>query len=109
MVLDIKSIFIDAFIKFFDHIIWFVPIIIIIAMYMFFFRSEIAYNCDLTKREKDRLTEKSFLVVIILLSGSIAYLYIKEYFFLLSVVLSVILTYFLYLIGIIDMLVEKWR
>ena len=92
MVLDIKSIFIDAFIKLFDNIIWFVPIIIIIAMYMFFFRSEIAYNWDLTKREKNKLTEKSFLAIVIFTSATIAYLYIKEYFFLLSVALTFILS-----------------
>jgi len=107
MVLDIKSIFIDAFIKLFENVIWVVPIALIIAIYLFFFRNEVAYDWELTRREKNKLTEKSFLGIVILISATIAYLYIKEYYFLLVIVLSFILTYFLYSVGIIDMIAEK--
>jgi hypothetical protein len=82
---------------------------LIVALYFFYFRYEVAYDLELTKRERNKLTEKSLLAIIIISGATIAYLYIKEYFFLLSVALSVILTYFLYLTGFFDMLVEKWR
>ncbi len=109
MVLDIKSIFIDTFTKLFENVLWLVPIALIVAIYLFFFRNEIAYDWELTKRERNKLTEKSFLAIAIIAGAMITYLYIKEYFFLLSVALSVILTYFLYMLGFFNMLVEKWR
>lgn len=107
MALDIKQIFIDAFLHFFEHILWFLPIVFIIVLYLFFFRNEIAYDWELTNREKNKLSEKSLLGIIVITVATIAYLYIKEHIFLLAIVLSIILTYFLYLIGFVDMIYEK--
>ena len=107
MIIDIKQIFIDAFIKLFENVLWLLPIAFFIAIYLFFFRKEIAYDLGLTKRERTKFTEKSFLAIAIISSSTIAYLYIKEYFFLLSIVLSGVLTYFLYRIGLFDLVIEK--
>ena len=103
MIIDIKQIFIDAFTNLFENVLWLVPIAFIVALYLFYFRYEVAYDLELTKRERNKLTEKSFLTIIIIIGSTIAYLYIKEYFFLLSVVLFFILTYFLYLTGVLDL------
>jgi len=108
MTIDIQQIFINAFINLFENVLWLVPIAFIVAIYLFIFKYEVAYNLELTKRERNRLTEKLLLVIIVITGSTIAYLYIKEYFFLLSMALSFILTYyFLYLVGIFDMIVEK--
>lgn len=107
MVLDSKQIFIDAFLNLFEHILWLLPIVFIIVLYLFFFRNEIAYDWELTNRERNRLTEKTFVAIIVILGATITYLFVKEYFFLLAIVVSVILTYFLYLIGFVDMIIEK--
>jgi len=84
-----------------------VPIAFIVAIYLFLFRYEVAYDLELIKVEHNKLTEKSLLAIILIAGATMAYLYIKEYFLLLSVVISVILTYFLYLTGILDMLAER--
>jgi len=109
MVLDIKSIFIDAFTKIFESNLGLIAIVFVVAIVAYIFRHEISYDLDLTRREKNKLTEKTLLIPLVIGGATIAYLYIKEYFFLLSVVISFILTYFLYWIGFLDMVIEKWE
>jgi len=109
MTLDMKSIMIDTFTKMFEGNLGLVAIIFVVAIVAFIFRHDIAYDFDLTRREKNKFTEKTILIPLGITVSTIGYLYIKEQYFLLSVVLSVIVTYFLYLFGILDMIVEKWR
>lgn len=109
MTIDIKSIFIDTFTKMFGSNLWLIAIISAVVMVVFIFRHSIAYNLDLTKREKNKLTEKALLILIFIGVATIAYLYVKEYYFLLSLTISFILTYFLYQIGFLDMVIEKWE
>ena len=105
--IDIKSMLADTFIKLIDSNIGFVVLFFVISVLLFFFRHEIGFDFDLTRREKNRLSEKSLIGIIFLGGAVLVYLFVKEYFFLLSCVLSVILTYFLYLFGFIDRMIEK--
>ena len=107
MVIDIKSIMIDNLTKMFESNLGLIAIIFVVAIVVYIFRHNIAYDFDLTRREKNKLTEKTILIPLGITAATIGYLFIKEQYFLLSVVLSVILTYFLYLVGIVDMIVEK--
>ncbi len=107
MSLDIHQILIDAFANWFENILWILPIAFIVALYLFFFRDEVSYDLSLTKRERNKLTEKSLLAIIIITTATIAYLYIKGHFFILLIGLSVIMTYFFYLVVFFDMMVEK--
>ena len=107
MTIDTKQIFIDTFTNLFESVLWLVPIAFIVAIYLFFFRYEVAYYLELSKREHNKLTEKLLLAITMITAATITYLYIKEYFFLLSLAVSFILTYFLYLVGIIDMIANK--
>jgi hypothetical protein len=109
MIIDIKSIFIEQFTSMFEHVIWIVPVIFAVTLYAFVFRREVAYDLNLARREENRLGEKSLLIAIVILMATVAYLYIKEHFFLLSAILSVILTYFLYTFGVIDMIIAWWE
>ena len=107
MVFDIKPLLFEQFTKLYENFIWLIPLVFAVVLYLFFFRHEIAHDFLLTHREKNNLTEKSLMAIIFITGATIAYLYIKEYFFLLLLIISVILTYFLYLVGFFDMLVEK--
>ena len=107
MSLDIHQILIDAFTNLFENIFWLLPIAFNVALYLFSFRDEVSYDLSLSKRERNKLTEKSLLAIIIIATATIAYLYIKGHFFILFIGLCVILTYFLYLVGFFDMIVEK--
>ena len=109
MIIDVKSALTNSFIQFFDNIVWLVPIVLSIAVYLFVFRREVAYDLNLSYREQKNLGAKSFMAIIVITGATLFYLYVKEYFFLLSVALSVILTYFLYLTGIFDMIIEWWE
>ena len=107
MVLDIKPILIDQFTKLFENFMWLIPIAFVVALYFFFFRHEVSEELMLSRREKNRLTEKSLLAIIMIAGATIAYLYFKGHYFLLAIIVSVVLTYFLYLAEVIDMIVEK--
>jgi len=106
MALNINQIFIDAFTNLFENVLWLVPIAFIVAIYLFIFRYEVAYDFNLTRRGSTKLRINSFLTIIIIIGITSTYLYVKEYFFLLSVIISFILTYFLYFIGFFDMIIE---
>jgi hypothetical protein len=84
-----------------------IPVAFAIAIYLFFFRHEIADDFMLTRREKNRLSEKSLMAIILIAGATITYLYVKEHYILLTIAISFIVTYFLYLVGIIDMIVDK--
>jgi hypothetical protein len=105
MIIDIKPILIEQF----EHAIWILPIVFAVALSTFVFRREVAYGLDLTRREENRLGEKSLLTIIAIFLATMVYLYTKEYFFLFSVLLSVALTYFLYAFGVIDMIIAWWE
>ena len=107
MVLDLKPILIEQFTKLFENFIWLIPVAFAIAIYLFFLRHEIAEEFMLTHRKKNKLFKKSLMAIILITGVTIAYLYIKEYYFLLVLVIIIVVTYFLYLIGIIDMIVDK--
>lgn len=107
MVLDIKSILIDQFTKLFENFMWLIPIILGVALYFFFFQHEVSEELMLTRLEKNRLIEKSLLAILLITCASVAYLYIKGHYFLLAIIASAVLTYFLYMIGLIDMVVNK--
>ena len=105
--IDIKSIFADTVINLIESNIIFVVVLFVISLFVFFFRHEISYDFDLTRKENNRLSEKSLLGIIFLGGAILVYLFVKEYFFLLAFPLSVILTYFLYLFGFLDRIIEK--
>ena len=107
MVIDVKAIFIEQFTKLFENFIWLLPVLFVFALYLFFFRHDISKDFMLTRREKNKLTEKSFLAIILILGATVAYLYIKGYYFLLAIVASAIVIYILYLVGIINMVLQK--
>jgi len=100
--IDIKSILADTVIKSIESNIGIVVVFFLISSLLFFFRYEIGFDFDLTRREKNRLSEKSLLGIVFLGGAILVYLFVKEYFFLLAFALSFILTYFLYLLGFID-------
>ena len=105
--IDIKSIFADTVVKLIESNIGFVVVFFVISLLLFFFRYEIGFDFDLTRREKNRLSEKSLLGIIFLGGAILFYLFMQEYFFLLASALSVILTYFLYLFGFLDKIINK--
>jgi len=105
--IDIKSIFADTVVNLIESNIGFVVVFFVISLLLFFFRYEIGFDFDLTRREKNRLSEKSLLGIIFLGGAILFYLFMKEYFFLLASALSVILTYFSYLFGFLDKIINK--
>ena len=107
MTIDLKSIMIEQFTGMFENHLGLIAIIFVVAIVAFTFRHAIAYNLDLTKREHNKFSEKTLLISILIVIGTMSYFYIKQQYFMLSLGISVILTYFLYLIGILDMLAER--
>jgi len=105
--IDIKSIFADTVVNIIESNIGFVVVFFVISLLLFFFRYEIGFDFDLTPREKNRLSEKLLLGIIFLGGAILFYLFMQEYFFLLASALSVILTYFLYLFGFLDKIVDR--
>ena len=107
MTIDLKSIMIEQFTRMFENHLGLIAIIFAVAIVAFTFRYTIAFHLDLTKREENKLTEKTILIPIVILMLTAGYLYAKQHFFLLSIELSFILTYILYMVEIFDMFVEK--
>jgi len=109
MIIDFKSIFTKQYTHIFEHHLGLIAIVFAVAIIAFTFRYTIAYNLQLTKRKRNKFTEKIILILLFIIIATAGYLYIKQDFFILSIsiILSVILTYFLYLVGIVDMIVEK--
>jgi len=107
MIIDFKSILIEQFTSMFENHLGLIAIVFAVAIVAFTFRHTIAYDLQLTKRERNKFTEKTILIPLLIVIATAGYLYIKQDFFLLSIVISVILTYFLYFVGILDMIVEK--
>ena len=107
MAIDLKSILIEQFTSTFENHLGLIAIVFAVAIVAFTFRHYIAFYLDLTKREENKLTEKTILIPIVILIVTAGYLYTKQHFFLLSIELSFILTYILYIVGIFDMLVQK--
>jgi len=107
MVIDLKTILIEHFTSMFENHLGLIAIVFAVAIVAFIFRHYIAFYLDLSQREENKLIEKIILIPIVILMLTAGYLYAKQHFFLLSIELSFILTYILYIVGIFDMLVEK--
>lgn len=107
MIIDLKSILTEQFTRMFENHLGLIAIVFAVAIVAFIFRHTIAYDLQLTKRERNKLTEKTILIPIFIIMAMTSYLYIKELYFLLFVELYVILTSFLYFSGLFDMIVEK--
>lgn len=107
MIIDLKFILTEQFTSTFENHLGLIVIVFAVAIVAFIFRHAIAYDLHLTKREHNKFTEKTILLPLFIVIAIVGYLYIKQDFFLLSLIISVILTYFLYLVGILDMIVEK--
>jgi small-conductance mechanosensitive channel len=90
----------------FENHLGLIVIVFAVAIVAFTFRHTIAYDLQLTKRERNKFTEKTILIPLFIVIVTAGYLYIKQDFFLLSIIISVILAYFLYLVGILDMIIE---
>jgi len=105
--IDVKSILADTFIKLIESNISFIVLFFVISILIFMFRHKIGYNFDLTRKERNRLSEKSLLALVVLGVSIVGFLFVKEYFFILSVLVSVTVAYFLYLLGFVDIMVEK--
>lgn len=109
MNIDIKTIISNVFIQMFESNIYIIAIVFVVAIASFIFRYEIESFFNLSQKETNKLIEKTLFVSIIIGMATILYLYTKEYYFLLSISISFILTYFLYQFGFLDMVIEKWE
>jgi len=107
MIIDLGFILIEQFTRMFKNQLGLIAIVFAVAIVAFTFRHTIAYDLQLTKRERNKFTEKTILFPLLIAIAMAGYLYIKQDFFLLSIITSVILIDFLYLVGIVDMIVEK--
>lgn len=107
MTIDLKSILIEQFTRMFENHLGLIAIVFVVAIVAFTFRHYIAFYLDLSKREDNKLTEIILVPLLFIAIATIGYLYIKQEYFLLSIGLSIIFTYFLYVVGILDMIVEK--
>jgi len=107
MVIDLKSIMTEQFTRTFENHLGLIAIVFAVAIVAFTFRHTIAYDLQLTKRERNKFSEKTLLIPLFIMMATLGYLYIKEDFFLFYIIISFILTYFLYLLGVFDMIVEK--
>ncbi len=109
MIIDLRFIFIEQFTSIFENHLGLIAIIFVVAAVAFTFRHYITFYLDLSRKRENKLTEITLIPLLFIFIAGIGYLYIKQHFFLLSVGLSAVLTYFLYLVGFFDMLVERWR
>lgn len=107
--LNIKSIFFDSYTKTFEGNFDLIAMIFVSAVAVFVLRYDIGYHLNLTQRGENKLAEKSLFVILIIGISTTFYFYVKEYYFLLFIIPSFILTYFLYQIGFLDMVIEKWE
>lgn len=109
MNIDIKTIMLDTLMRMFESNIYIIAIVFVVAIASFISRYEIESFFNLSQKETNKLIEKTLFVSTIIGIATIFYLYAKEYYFLLSISISVILTYFLYQFGFFDMVIEKWE
>ncbi len=109
MNIDIKTIMFNALTQMFESNLYIMAIVFVVSIASFIFRYEIGSLFNLSQKEINKLAEKTLFISTIIGIATIFYLYAKEYYFLLSISISVILTYFLYQIGFLDMVIEKWE
>lgn len=109
MNIDIKSILLGALTKMFESNFIFISVAFIVSIAIYIFRHDIEYYFNLTQRETNKLIEKTLFVSTIIGIATIFYLYAKEYYFLLSISISVILAYFMHQVGFFDMVIEQWE
>ena len=85
MAIDLKSIMIEQFTGMFENHLGLIAIVFAVAIGAFTFRHAIAYNLDLTRREHNKFSEKTLFISILIVIGTMSYLYIKEQYFMLFV------------------------
>ncbi|MDD2384622.1 MAG: hypothetical protein PHN18_10570 [Sulfurospirillaceae bacterium] len=107
MVPDFGAIIINHFTKIFENNIWLITFILVLAIGVSILRHDIAFEFNLREKTKNKLTENAFLAVILPILATLIYLYVKEFYFVLSLVLSIFVVYFLYWIGLIDRFINK--
>lgn len=104
---DFGAIIINHFTKIFENNIWIIVLILVLATIVYILRHDIAFEFNLSKRTKNKLAGNTFLAIILSIVAILFYLYVKEFYFVLSMILSIFVTYFLYWIGLIDTFVNK--
>lgn len=107
MIPDIRAIIINYFTKIFENNIWLIALILVLAIGVYILRHDIAFEFNLSKRAENKLAEKVFLAVIVPILATLIYLYVKEFYFVLFLILSILVVYFLYWIGLIDVCINK--
>lgn len=109
MNIDIKSIITNSLLNIYESNFIIIAIVFIMALSAYIFRNDIEYYLNLTTRGRNKFAEKSLFAMAIIGVLTAFYLYVKEYYFLLLIIPSFILTYFLYQIGFFDIVIEKWE
>ena len=107
MVPDFGAIIIDHFTKIFENNFWLIAFIPVLAIGVYILRHDIAFELNLSNRAENKLAKKIFLAIILPILLTLIYLYVKEFYFVLSLILSILVVYFLYLIGLIDTCINK--
>lgn len=107
--IDIQTIMFKAFTEQYINNIGLIAIAFLVAGAIFVFRYEISYAFDLSGRERRKLTEKILLFLSAISIATVGYLIIEGHTFVLFCLLYFILTYFLYMVGFFDSIVEKMR
>lgn len=107
MTLNFKEILHNITIQMFDNNAIFYLIVLVLSILILIFRHEIGSLLQNSKREQNKLLEIALLSFVTIGSAGIAYIYFKGYLFWLSLVLSILTTYLLYLVGLVDVMVRK--
>ncbi len=107
MVPDFGAIIINYFTKIFENNIWIIALVLILAIGVYILRHDIVFEFNLSKRAKNKLAGNTFLAIIVPILATLFYLYVKEFYFVLSLILSIFVVYSLYWIGLIDMIIYK--
>ena len=109
--IDFQSKMEDAFLNMFytliDSTIIVTAPLFIIAVFAFIFRNYIALYYDLTWQKRDKLFLQSLVFTLLFGIPVVIYLVKHQHIFFLSLLTSVILTYILYIVGIVDMMIDK--
>ena len=108
MVPDFGAIIINHFTKIFENNIWLIALILMLATIVYILRHNIAFEFNLSKRTENKLAGNTFLAIILPIVTILFYLYVQEFYFVLSLILSIFVVYFLYWIGLIDMIIFKF-
>jgi len=103
--IDIQSIIAENLSKMIDLNITNILLLFGVGILLFWMRTDLS----MTRKEHNKITEKSILLIIFMGTGIGYYLFSHQHYLILSIIISVILTYLLYWIGLFDIIVERWR